>query len=67
VSEATRLLVRKARANHPPPWTYKTAGGIVSVVDSSGKEVPLFFMLDLVCALTQDLARSEAPATKGVL
>jgi len=55
------LLLRKARSAHPMPWTQKAhVQGLITVEDANGHEVPLLFLLEVICALSIDIAEAKS-------
>lgn len=45
---------------HPMPWRYMLMGNNVQLVDSAGKELPMFLMLDFVSFITTQIAGQSA-------
>jgi len=56
------VTINELRGKHPFPWRYAVLPtGVVSVQDAVDQEVPLFTLLDFVCAVTNSIQnRKEA-------
>lgn len=50
------MTVEEIKARHPMPWRYALVGNVVQIFDASGRELPMFVMLDFMCVITQRMA-----------
>lgn len=53
-------IIQKIRSESPFPWrTLTFPNGLVQVVDSTGREVPIFHLTEYACRVSQAMATKE--------
>lgn len=50
---------------HPMPWRYLLLGNNVQLQDATGKELPMFLMLDFACMITHQMAAQSQKAPQS--
>lgn len=56
------MTMTELKARHPMPWKYLLMGNNVVLADATGKELPMFIMLDFMCQVTQQIQAEATPA-----
>lgn len=59
------MNIDEIKRHHPMPWRYLLMGNNVQLQDATGKELPMFLMLDFACMISGQIAAQSQKAAQS--